>query len=120
LNGWEPREFTEYVYEGDRLVSTVTTKEPEFTPTERAKLLAYVAYRNGIGQYGENIEDAMSPEADPKNKRAKYRYVATVAMNAAAEAIDRAKAEYEKARPDDPQYGYRWSAVRVKNDVPQQ
>lgn len=106
--------MTEYVYEGDRLVSSVTRREPEFSQADTAVLLAYLAHRDSIGQYGENIEEAMSADADPRDRNAKYRYVASTAINAAAEAVDRAKAEYEKARPDDPQYGYRWSVRRVE------
>lgn len=96
-------------------MSTVTIREPEFTPTERAALLAYVAHRNNIGQYGENLDEAMSPDADLNNRDAKFHYVATSARNHAAAAVDRTRAEFEKKYPDDPMYGFRWSVARVEN-----
>jgi hypothetical protein len=66
-----------------------------------------------IGQYGENLEEAMSPDADGKNRDAKYQFVASSAVNHAAAAVDEQKAAYEKKYPQDPMYGFRWSVKRV-------
>lgn len=80
-------------------------------------LLAYVAHRNGIGQYGENIADAMSADTDVNNRNAPFRYVATMQRNNAAAAIDIAQAKLNAEYPDDPKYGHRWSVVKVANSV---
>jgi hypothetical protein len=40
LHGWESVESTVFEYDGDRLIRTVTTREPEFDAAEVAYLLA--------------------------------------------------------------------------------
>lgn len=104
-------------------MSSVTTREPEFTPEERAKFLAYLAYKDGIGQYGEVIEEAMSDDANGAvDRNAKYHYEASYRVNHAAAAVEREQALLQKTYPDDPMHGFRWSVQRVEgiNYVPRQ
>jgi hypothetical protein len=45
LDGREPEQITEHEYDGDRLVRSVTVREPEWTDQDRAEVLALALYR---------------------------------------------------------------------------
>ena len=59
--GWEPAEVTTFVYEGDRLVRTVTVREPEFDRPELVLLLA--SRRSRTNQFGIPLHEATDPAA---------------------------------------------------------
>lgn len=88
------------------------SREPEFSRHDVNLLLALAQVEAGIGQYGEVIAEAMSPDADPASNDAKYRFVAVgPRVNYAEAAVQRAQAEYDKKYKDSPRYGHKW-AVR--------
>lgn len=110
MAGWEPREFTDYLYEGDRLVGSVTSREREFSTHDVDLLLASARLESGIGEYGENVAEAMSSDADPARADRPYRYVAVgPRTNWAVYEVERAKAKYMTKHPDGPVPGSRWS-----------
>jgi hypothetical protein len=60
--GWEPAEVTYYEYEGDRLVRSVTVREPEWSVDDRALVIASRrAERVKRGPHGYPLEVAMDP-----------------------------------------------------------
>jgi hypothetical protein len=76
LWGWEPRTFTEHIYEDGLLVGTVSQIEPEFDDEQRALLLAYELHTASVGPHGFLMSEVTSPEADPNNAAGSLRFVA--------------------------------------------
>lgn len=104
LAGWEPQEFTEYIYEGDRLVGTITTREPEWDMEQVDLLLAAHKFRSDIGPHGYLLSKATSSDADPTNYKSPLRYVGhgpfwDYAKKAELDRIDAYKAEFPKDTP---------------------
>lgn len=97
LLGWEPAEYTTYVYEGDRLVESVTVREPEFSAWDRALLLGDRA-RSEIQQGRHGLP--ISVATDPAN-RGRFA-VPLPTTDFAAEALSRAQDAYRKKYPDAP------------------
>jgi hypothetical protein len=75
LAGWEPTETTEYFYEGDRLIGSVTTREPEWDTSQVDLLLALHAFNADIGSHGHSLAKATSEAANPNNYESPLRYV---------------------------------------------
>lgn len=75
LWGWEPRESTEYVYEGDRLIRSVTTREPEWNEEQIDLLLAAAAFKADVGPHGQLMSEATSDDANPNNYDSPLRFV---------------------------------------------
>ena len=104
LNGWEPAETTEHVYEGGVLVRSVTTREPEFDDEQRDLLLASAAFEASIGTNGHLNAEAMSPEASPTDYNSSLRFSANgpfwdYAEKARLDDIDRYRNEFPKDSP---------------------
>jgi hypothetical protein len=63
LDGREPAEVTEYEYDNGLLVRSVTTREPIYTEQDRAELIAYEIYLEGLCPLcGRPVEVCTSPE----------------------------------------------------------
>lgn len=75
LAGWEPTETTEYFYDGDRLMGSVTTREPEWDMEQVDLLLAAQAFRADRGSHGHSLSKSTSAAADPTNYSSALRYV---------------------------------------------
>lgn len=102
------------MYEGDRLVKTVTVREPEYRPEDLSVLLSWL--RDDLeprGSHGHLLADAMSPDADPGKRDAKYRFVAgPPVVDFAAKALADRQAAYLKQFPDADMSYLRWSVER--------
>jgi hypothetical protein len=61
LQGWEPREFHEYVYEDDRLVGAIVTREATFRPQDVDMLLAHLENVADKGPHGIPMSEATDP-----------------------------------------------------------
>lgn len=111
MEGWEPREFTEYEWDGDRLVGSVTWREPEWSTDDVNALLALREYRRLTGPHGQQMDEAMSPDGDPSNPDAKFRWVAGLpSVDFAQKAINVEQDNYKKKYGDDADMGsMRWS-----------
>lgn len=60
--GWEPATVTFYEYDGDRLVSSVTVREAEWSPDDVALLIASRRdERVRRGPHGYTLEEATDP-----------------------------------------------------------
>ena len=61
LDQWEHREFHEYVYDGDRLVGAIVSREAEFSPNDVVMLTAHLAEearpRNSLGVFRDEALD---------------------------------------------------------------
>lgn len=63
LSGWEPAEVTTCEYDGDRLIRTVTIREPEFSNLDVAVLIeARRRRRVRRGPHGYPISEATDPD----------------------------------------------------------
>lgn len=63
--GWEPIEETIHEYAGDRLVRSVTRREPEWDDEERAWMLALLLYKANVHtECGHYLPDSTAPDAD--------------------------------------------------------
>lgn len=107
LDGWEPAEVTDYEYDGDRLVRAVTRRESEFDDRQVAILLAAVELGKDVGPHGIPITEATDPQnslqlkrKDPSRPRGHYRAVGPV-TDYAEEALQMAKADHYRDKPDD-------------------
>ena len=116
LMGWEPATVTSHVYEGGRLVRSVTVSEPEFSADDLALLRGHLREdRIPRGKHGHPLSEAMSPDADPSRHDAKYRYeVSLPSTDFAQAALDAAVAAYEKSYPDADLGALKWRVERVE------
>lgn len=106
MRGWEPREFTEYEYEGDRLVRSVTYKEPEFSRGDVASAIAEQIRAADIGPHGIPMSEAMNPE-----NQFGFKVSEKPEMDWAAAAIGKAQDAYYAGRgKDQPRHGHVWRA----------
>jgi hypothetical protein len=114
LWGWEPRQFTAYEYDGDRIVGTVTTLEPEFDAGQVALLVAYRDLVGDRGSHGLPLSETTDPRADP-SAWGGWHYEANQSprKDYAGIAIAQAQDAYYKAHPDEPRGGHGWYARRV-------
>lgn len=77
LSGWEPRTWTDYVYDDSgRLARSVTTRESEWDAEQVDLLLAARAYRADMGSHGHLTSRSTSDAAHPNNYDSPLRYVA--------------------------------------------
>jgi hypothetical protein len=111
--GWEPREFTRYEYDVDgRLVGSVTQREPEFNPEERALLLAMAEIENDIGHHGHPLSETTSPLASGSKRLWHYEAEGPYADNAAQVEAE-ARTKYTKQYPDKALDGLFWVVKKV-------
>ena len=110
LHGWEPATVTTYEYEGDKLVRSVTVREPEFTPPDLVILRGWMREELAPrGAHGHLLSEAMSPDADPGSWDATRRYrVPPPSRDFAAKAISDAQEAYKKRFPDADLSSLRW------------
>lgn len=104
LNGWEPTETTEFVYEDGVLVRSVTTREPEFDDEQLDLLLASVEFEASIGSNGFRRSDSMNPAANPNDYSSGLGFSATGPFwswdeKARLDAIDAYRAQFPKDSP---------------------
>ena len=96
--------MTTYEYDGDRLVGSVTVREPEWTPAEVALRLALgrvkAVPRNRLGV---PLAEAM----DPANQF-KYQGLDKPEMDWSEKAVEDKKDAFYKANPDASRNGHRW------------
>lgn len=65
FDGWEPVEVAEHEYDGDRLIRTVTCREPEWDEEERAWMLAWLTYDANVHEAcGHYLPDSTALEGD--------------------------------------------------------
>ena len=108
LNGWEPAESTEYVYdEAGRLIRTVTTREPEWSRDEVALFIAARRVEANMGPYGVPIDRALA-------KNAKFVADAIPMQNAAVAAVERARTKYFDQYPKASREGLLWRVHEVE------
>lgn len=113
LSGWEPRTVTEYVYEGDRLIRSVTTREPEFTQRDTNYFLAFEALEAELGSHGFPMSEATA-------KTNEHAFVAAEmpTIDFAAQSIGAAQDAYYRSWPNAPRHGHLWS-TRKKSVAPE-
>lgn len=114
LWGWEPREFTEFVYDGDRLVGSVSRQETEFDREQVALLMAHQLLEADRGPHGF----PMSVATDPDNQF-KFRASEAPTVDWAAATVHHAQETYYKRydKPGAPadRAGHLWS-VKLLDD----
>lgn len=95
------------MYDGDRLVGSVTTREPEFTYQDRVAFLAWQSHQRDMGPDGFPLSET----TDPANQRA---YVADKlpTVDWAAKAKGDAMDAYYKQYPDASPHGHLWGVRR--------
>ena len=105
------------------MTGATATQEPEFNETDLLMLEAWQELKDETGQYGENLLEAFSEDADPNNPKAKYRYVAGETVNGeqvpivnyAEKAILDARDQYQKKYGDTANTnGHHWPVQRVE------
>lgn len=97
-----------------------STPEPEFDQEQYELLAALADYEADIGNHGQLLSEAISPDADPGNPNRKYRFIAGLAgspglplVDYAAQARDQASEAYYKAYPDADRAGHVWVVRKV-------
>lgn len=95
--------MTTFEYDGDRLVRSVTVREPEFTPAEVALLLASKRAAAELNKYGVPWSEAM----DPANQ---FRFKGQKAprVDWSEKAVLDEKDAYYKANPSANRNGHMW------------
>lgn len=104
MRGWEPAEVTHYIYEGDRVVRSVTVREPEFSSDDLRLLLASGLVEADVGSHGVSMTEATAKENQ-------FAFTAEPVIDFAAKAIGDASDTRRKQFPDEPHHGVTW---RVK------
>jgi len=112
--GWEPREFTEYIYDGDRVAGTVTHREPEFTDEWRELVLAHLRIEQDRGPHGQPMSEATDADANP-SKAGGWHYEANPSprIDFAAKALTDAQEKFYAAHPKLSRAGHLWHVHRV-------
>lgn len=117
LWGWEPREFTDYHYDGGRLVGSTVTREPEFTREQVELLLAFERAEDDRGPHGQPMSEATAQAADLDRPGGwHYRGNKAPRIDHAAKAVGVAQEAYYKRYPDAPRHGHLWYATRVDDN----
>ena len=114
LLGREPREVTEYAYDGDRLIGSVTTREPEFSRDHLDLLLAHERLEADRGSHGQPMSEATDPSGDPA-KKGGWRYEANrlPRVDFAAKALADQQDAFYKKWPKASRNGHLWYVKRV-------
>lgn len=108
--GWEPRTFTEYVYEGDRLVGSVATPEPEWDARQLSVMLAHQVEKSvPRNSLGIPISEATDPDYDPATWTGKRFVVEGPTTDFAEQAMARAQKKFYEGRKDQDSSGHLWS-----------
>lgn len=98
--------MTTFEYDGDRLVRSVTVREPEFTAAERARLLAARRHKASLNRLGIPWDEA----TDPANQ---FAFEGTGPVTDWSEkAFEDHKARYYKEWPDANRNGHTFNVRR--------
>ena len=101
--------ITRYEYDGDRLVGSVTEREPEWSRADVEALDALRQVREAVGPHGYPMDEAMSPDGDPSSWDALYEWVPLPpAVDHAQAAQNRFIEAYRKQHPDADMSAMRW------------
>lgn len=115
--GWEPRELTEYHYDGaGRLIGSTKHRESEFDARQRDLLLAHLRSRRDIGPHGQPMSEATDPRANPSVEGGWHYEAAPVtefAQLAINTARDRYLEQYGKHMTDAQKAALHWTVRRV-------
>lgn len=102
------------MYDGDRLVRSVTVREREYTDDDLVALVES-ARQAPRGSHGWPVDEAMSADGDPADWGAKYRWhVPPPAVDFAQKALDQAQDAYRKQYPDADLGALRWRVEKIK------
>lgn len=113
LAGWEPREFVEYVREGNRVVGHVVTREPEWSPQDVRLVLAQYEWERSLGSHGIPLDEAMSNEANPNNYKGGFYFETPPPLVDWAEKSRRsAEKKYREEHPGDDMDGLVFQPVK--------
>jgi hypothetical protein len=93
-----------FEYDGDRLIRTVTTREPEFDPAEVAYLLAS---REMQDEPRNELGIPLSVAMDPANQF-RFKPPEKPSTDWAAKALGDARDRFYKANPDASRNGHVW------------
>lgn len=98
--------MTLHEYEGDRVVASVTAREPEFSPEDVAALLASRrAEAEPRNAYGVLVSDATAKENQ-------YAFSAEPITDFAVVAVERAREKIKKDFPETDMAGWMWRVTR--------
>lgn len=90
-------------------------REPEFRSADVALLRGWL--REDLvprGEHGHPLSEAMSSDADPSSRAAKYRYVAGLPVtDFAQDALNEAREGYRRSYPDADLSALRWRVEKV-------
>lgn len=102
--GWEPTETVSHEYDGDRLIRSVVTREPEWDAEQRNLTLAFHGLEDRRGPNGYLLSEELDAEV---------KFTAEAITNHATAAVDKLRAQYKKDYPDDPQHGVFFVAKKL-------
>lgn len=94
--GWEPAETVTHVYDGDRLIRSTVEREPEWSPYERALMLAYQRLEQLKGPNGFLLSEELDPDV---------KFVGEAVTNHATAAVQSFEKQLREEYPDDPMHG---------------
>ena len=112
MHGWEPAESTVFEYDGDRLIRTTTTREPEWDAQEVGYLLASRAIefepKNSLGT-------PLSVAMDPKHQ---FDWIPPTAptIDWQEKSAGDTKDGFYKQYPDASRNGHMWRPPTLKAD----
>lgn len=101
------------MYEGDRLIGSVTYREPEFSTKDVDRLLASELLDGDVGPHGIQMADA----TNPANEYA-FDVPDVPSIDFAARALNVKKDQYYKKWPDADERSHRWR-VRLVPQSPE-
>ena len=111
MHGWEPGESTVFEYDGDRLIRTTTTREPEWNAQEVGYLLASRAIEfEPKNSLGIPLADAMNPD-----NQFKWIPAQAPTIDWALKSADDMKDGYYKQYPDASRNGHMWRPPTLKD-----
>lgn len=112
LTGWEPASVTTHFYEGDRLVRSVTVREPEYSASDLARLRVHLNESRVVrGSHGQPMAEATDRKANPQLQR-EYGYEAIPVVDFAQQALDQAVRDYKAQNGEIPD-GLTWAVRKV-------
>lgn len=121
--GWEPAEHTVHRYDDQgRIVSSTTTRAAEWDDIDRAIMISFFDWRNGLCECGQPLDESLLDLDHPKP----YTYQGYYKVCTACEARERA--EFEQARRHDktidldtkflPQRARKWLVRKINKSTP--
>lgn len=97
LMGWQGAETVSHEYDdGGRLIRSAVERESEWSPYERALMVAFQNLVSQTGTHGHLMRDALDPDV---------RWSAEAVKDHAQAAIDRMRDQYRTDYPEDPLHG---------------